>query len=376
MGHADDVRGDADRVAVQVDEAETAVGIDIAQEPGDPTVRAGDHHVPQGRLPRRVGPDPNEHGRGDGQRTHHPLLDVGQALVFVPLQPLGQLPEPDDRRVVLQSGRDGLQPPALPVAADHLARLQGDFVVACRNPPHTLFSPLFRTAARTGGTLMKPVNGNAPWRVGETLGGTSDNQFGRLRFVVRARTPEGTVRPRPPSRRGPRRHGTRGRNRRNVRHGQPAHPRAQELRSCCDRWRWSCARWDRHSSRTVVTTLHSRSCCPRPNADAVGSMGPSRAAWVSVPAGSASASDPAKVSTGTIYAGQHGCRCCTTSRRRICRDGTTAGPHSERRLAIPPAASKGLERPRTPRADEARCTHRHRHPATTERILIRTWARP
>lgn len=60
---------------------------------------------------------------------------------------------------------------------------------------------------------------------------------------------------------------------------------------------------------------------------------------------------------------------CTTSRRRICRDDTTAGPHGEHRLAIPPAASKGLERPHTPRADEARCTHRHRRPATTERIL-------
>ncbi len=147
VGDADDVRGDADRIAVQVDETETAFGIDVAQEPGDTTVRAGDHHVPQGCLPRRVGPDPGEHGRGDGQRTHHPLLDVSQALVFVALQPLGQLPEPDDRRVVLQLGRNGLQPPALPVAADHLARLQGDFVVARRNPPHALFSPMFRTAA-------------------------------------------------------------------------------------------------------------------------------------------------------------------------------------------------------------------------------------
>lgn len=142
MGHADDVGGDADRVTVQVDEPETTLGIDIAQESRDPAASAGDHDVPQGRLPRRVGPDPGEHGRGNGQRTHHPLLHVGQAPAFVPLQPLGQLPETDDRRVILQLGRNGLQPPSLPVAADHLARFQGDFIVARRNPPHALFSPV------------------------------------------------------------------------------------------------------------------------------------------------------------------------------------------------------------------------------------------
>lgn len=147
MGHADDVRGDADRVAVQVDEAETAFGVDIAQESGHSTVHTGDHHVTQGRLPRRVGPDPGEHSGGDRQRTHHPLFDVGQALALVPLQPLGQLPEPDDSRIVLQLGRYGFQPPSRAVAADHLARFQGDFVVARRNPPHALFSPSFRTAA-------------------------------------------------------------------------------------------------------------------------------------------------------------------------------------------------------------------------------------
>ncbi|CAM5346622.1 hypothetical protein SBADM41S_04163 [Streptomyces badius] len=109
VGYMDDVGGDADRVAVHIDEAEAALGIDVAQEPGDPAVRAGDHHVPQGRLPRRVGPDPGEDGGGNGQRTHHPLLDVGQAPPLVPLQPLRQLPEADDRRIVLRLGRNGLQ---------------------------------------------------------------------------------------------------------------------------------------------------------------------------------------------------------------------------------------------------------------------------
>lgn len=69
MGHADHVRGNTDRVAVQLDEAETALGADIAQKPGHPTVHARDHRVPQGRLPRRIGPDPREHDRRHGQRT-------------------------------------------------------------------------------------------------------------------------------------------------------------------------------------------------------------------------------------------------------------------------------------------------------------------
>lgn len=36
VGHADHVGGDADRVTVQVDEAETTLGIDIAQKSRDP----------------------------------------------------------------------------------------------------------------------------------------------------------------------------------------------------------------------------------------------------------------------------------------------------------------------------------------------------
>ncbi|CAM5639642.1 hypothetical protein SCALM49S_04771 [Streptomyces californicus] len=159
--YVDDVRGDADRVAVQVDEAEAPVGVDVAQESGDSAVRSGDHHVPQGRLPRRIGPDPGEHGGGNGQRTHHPLLDVAQAAALVPVQPLGQLAETDDRRVLLHFARNGLPPPALPVAADHFARLQGGWASPAEVPTIAVL-PVVPDGRRAERRAEDPVDGDAP----------------------------------------------------------------------------------------------------------------------------------------------------------------------------------------------------------------------
>ena len=71
MRETDEVGGDTDRVTVEVDEAEAALGVGVAQESRDLAVGTGDHEVAQGGPPGRVGPHPGEHGEGHGQR--HPI---------------------------------------------------------------------------------------------------------------------------------------------------------------------------------------------------------------------------------------------------------------------------------------------------------------
>lgn len=136
MRETDEVGGDTDRVTVEVDEAEAALGVGVAQESRDLAVGTGDHEVAQDGPPGRVGPHPGEHGEGHGQRPHHPPLDVAQALAFVPLQPLDELPQPDHRGIVRELGRHRFQPPSGGVAAHHLPLVQGDLVVPGRHPPH------------------------------------------------------------------------------------------------------------------------------------------------------------------------------------------------------------------------------------------------
>ncbi len=136
MRQPDEVGGDADRVPVEVDEAETAVRVGVPEEPGDLAVGAGDDEVTQGGAPGRVRPHPGEDGQGDRQRAHHPPLHVGQALAFVPIEPLDELTQAHHGRVVRQFGRDRLEPSSGGVAAHHLAVVQGDLVVPGRHPPH------------------------------------------------------------------------------------------------------------------------------------------------------------------------------------------------------------------------------------------------
>ncbi len=123
--------GQAHGVAVQVDQAEAALGVGPAQEPGDRTVLARHHQVAQDLLPGLVGPDRRDDGGGHRQRADHPALDVLQAAPAVRGQPLGEPAQAGDHRVVRQLGGDGLQQAARRVAAEHLPLgVQRDFIAA------------------------------------------------------------------------------------------------------------------------------------------------------------------------------------------------------------------------------------------------------
>lgn len=136
MGEVDQLGGDADAVPVEVDEAEPAVEVGVPEESGHFAVRTGDDQIAQRALPGGIRPDPGDDGERHGKRAHHPLLDVGEALAFVPFQPLGELPQSHDCRIVREFGRYGLQLPSRGVAAHHLSAVEADLVVAGRDPPH------------------------------------------------------------------------------------------------------------------------------------------------------------------------------------------------------------------------------------------------
>ncbi len=121
VGYQDLAVGEADGVAVEVDQAEAALGVRAAQEAGDRAVRTGDHQVAQDGLPGLVRPHGGEHRGGHRQRAHHPALDVVLAAPLVRGQPLGELPELGDHRVVTELRRYGLERAARRVPADHLA---------------------------------------------------------------------------------------------------------------------------------------------------------------------------------------------------------------------------------------------------------------
>lgn len=87
---ADLLRRHPDGVAVEVDEADAALGVGVPQESGGPAV--GDHdQVAQHPAPGRVGPGAGHHGGRHGERADHPALDVGQAGTFVAVEPFHHL---------------------------------------------------------------------------------------------------------------------------------------------------------------------------------------------------------------------------------------------------------------------------------------------
>ncbi len=139
VGYPQLAAGEPDGVPVEVDQADAALGVGPAQEAGHLAVGPRDHEVAQDLAPRLVRPDGGDDGGGHRQRAHHPPLGGLQAAAPVGVQPVGELPESEHHRIVVQLRRDGFQLTARRIAADHLALLvEGDEIAARTrfNPRH------------------------------------------------------------------------------------------------------------------------------------------------------------------------------------------------------------------------------------------------